>query len=232
MALTDNLISYWKGYEASGDLLDAVGSNIGTDHNSVGSGPGIISGARTFNGSNQYFNVPWNSSIQLGDIDVTFTCWVKFSTAPSGSQAIFSLINAAMTQWSIELYAQTDSWLWYCENAGGYFQPIVSSTILSGVWYFIAGVHDAAANEARLYVNAGTPAIVTNSGGLRALTDGNLYIGQELSGTAFVNGSLAEMGFWKRALSGAEIASLYNSGAGLAYPFGSGSGNITAWIRA
>lgn len=48
---------------------------------------------------------------------------------------------------------------------------------------------------------------------------------------ATYDGKVAHVGFWRRTLSGAERTSLWNSGTGLAHPFGeggvSGSGSLT-----
>ena len=38
------------------------------------------------------------------------------------------------------------------------------------------------------------------------------------------NGLIDEVGFWHKVLSQSEVTSLYNSGAGLAYPFSASAG--------
>jgi hypothetical protein len=45
------------------------------------------------------------------------------------------------------------------------------------------------------------------------LQNGTLYVGGE--GTGEFNGSIDAVGIWNRALSDAEVAELYNNGAGL-----------------
>jgi hypothetical protein len=57
VSLLTGLVSYWKLDEASGDALDAHASNDGADVNTVGSGTGKIGNARSFNGSDQRFDV-------------------------------------------------------------------------------------------------------------------------------------------------------------------------------
>jgi hypothetical protein len=50
-------------------------------------------------------------------------------------------------------------------------------------------------------------------------TNNGFDIGDRSNGSFPFNGSVDEFGIWKRALTSAEISSLYNSGNGLKYPF-------------
>lgn len=87
MSLLTNLESYWKLDEASGNATDAHGTNTLTNNNSVGSGTGKLNGCRTFaRASSQRLSIADNSSIGLGDVDFTFTAWVKFDSL-TGEQA-------------------------------------------------------------------------------------------------------------------------------------------------
>jgi len=69
------------------------------------------------------------------------------------------------------------------------------------------------------YLNgvAGTPTDITGVG----LNDTPLVAlgGFAAEGTWGFAGELGEIGLWKRVLAPADVVQLYNSGAGLSYPF-------------
>ena len=73
MALTTNLISYYKLDESSGDAIDAHGSNDGTVTGATQNVAGKINTAYSFDGAGQdrvsTFTTPANGTISL---------WVKF----------------------------------------------------------------------------------------------------------------------------------------------------------
>src|SRR5262249_29289721 len=73
--LRNNLISYWRLDEASGNAIDAIGTNTLIAHNAPGTTTGIVNGARTFNGNIQYFSIASNSSVENAANDFTFTAW-------------------------------------------------------------------------------------------------------------------------------------------------------------
>src|SRR5678816_4549644 len=83
MSLLTNLVSYWKLDEASGNRADAHGANTLTDSASgVPSTTGVISnGAGLFSGNTpRFLSHADNSDLSTGDIDWTFSAWVKFNT--------------------------------------------------------------------------------------------------------------------------------------------------------
>lgn len=71
---------------------------------------------------------------------------------------------------------------------------------------------------AAISVNGGAPATVATGQNLRGAD--NVYVGVNRSSPTFGNmrqGSLDQMGFWNRVLNSAEIATLYNNGAGCVF---------------
>ena len=81
MALTDNLISVWEMDEASGDAIDAHGSNDLTDTNTVAAAAGKINGARDFEtGNSECFLLADNTDLSMGDIDFSITAWVQLES--------------------------------------------------------------------------------------------------------------------------------------------------------
>lgn len=85
---------------------------------------------------------------------------------------------------------------------------------LNGVWNHMVFQREGTAH--RIYINGALGASATVSG---APTDATaIMLGNAAGGFPYA-GLLDEVGIWNRAISAAEIAQLYNGGAGLTHPF-------------
>jgi len=83
--------------------------------------------------------------------------------------------------------------------------------------------YDASLGNQFVSINGAT---ATTASGTFTNSGGDFSIGFDTSGgLAKYNGVIDEVGFWTRALSQPEIQSLYNSGAGITYPFNIASRN-------
>lgn len=226
MALTDDLISYWKLDEASGNALDAHGSNTLTDTNTVGAATGKISGGRDFESSaSEYFTIADNASLSTGDIDFTFSLWVNAESLAANADIISKDTATSPNREYIIGFASATPRFRFILFDGA------SATILSannlgapstGTWYFIVAWHDSVNNTMNIQVNNGAVDSVSHTTGT---DDGAapFRIGARGNTAEFFDGIVDEVGFWKRVLTSDERASLYNSGNGLAYPFTSGT---------
>lgn len=232
MALTDNLLSYWKLDESSGTRNDEVGSNDLTDSaSSVGSATGIISNGGDFvRASSEFLNIASASqspdlSINGASGDLTIVAWAKLASKP------------AEPMWVVSKYAFSNGnreYGLYWDNAADRFNFIVfnsvstSNTVTASsfgapstsTFYMLAARVDNTANTVTISVNAGTVdstalTVTTHNGGARFNISG--------SGNAtpieYWDGVIDEVGVWSRALSDAEITTLYNGGVGLTHPF-------------
>jgi hypothetical protein len=228
MALTDDLISYWRMDEASGNALDAHGSNTLTDVATVGSTTGKINNARDFEFSNaEFFWCADTADLSTGDIDFTIAAWVN-AEAFGGNRVIAAKYlggSANNREWQ----------LWYI-NGSARFELRVSpdgaagsvvtrqATTLgapsTGTWYHIVAWHDSVNNLLGIAVNGGAADTSAHTTGVFT-GDAAFSIGEGSSssvGTSW-DGLIDEVGFWKRVLTSQERTDLYNSGNGLAYPF-------------
>jgi hypothetical protein len=231
MALTTSLISYWKLDEASGNALDAHGSNELTDVNTVGSATGKILNARDFErGSVEYFTHVDNASLSVGDIDWTWGMWVQLESKSASSHYFVSKgADAYLVRWNagsdrFEVLLYTGS-AYITATANNFGAPS------TGVWYYILAWHDATENSLTIQVNNGTIDQVSTSGGFSPDTAGDLVIGDySTPALGFSHdGLLDEIGFWKRVLTTQERTDLYNSGSGFAYPFSAVGSSIKTW---
>src|SRR5690606_38146388 len=104
MALTDDLISYWKLDEASGNAVDAHGSNTLTETSgTIDAATGKINGGRDFEAiDTEYFTCADNAGLSAGDVDFTIAGWVNLESSAFG--AIASKHNgttAAGSEWTL-----------------------------------------------------------------------------------------------------------------------------------
>lgn len=221
MALTDNLVAYYKLDESSGNATDAVG---GTSLTASASAPtaatGKISGARQFTStSTQRFSLADNATHSTGDIDFSFSAWV-YMDARNNNRGFLGKWTSGQEEYALVylsnrlgFYVHDASSGQHGVNADDIGDPSAST------WYHIVCGHDALANIAFIQVNGGTRYTVAHTTGVRNGTSPfNIGDYNNDAGTV-LSGRVDEVGMWKRVLSSAEAITLYNSGAGLAYPF-------------
>jgi hypothetical protein len=211
--LLTSLVSYWKLEEASGSRADSYGTNPLTPVNTPTNGVGIIGNACNFVGSStQYLSHASNSDLQLGDRDWTIQFWASIGAA--GNQT-FLAKDATTREYHIDLAGGQLRMFWV--NGG---VPIVSSSpVTGGLWGHVLAWYDATANTLNLQINNGTVASVSDGGFVPPVGADEFRIGYDAAGGNPFTGLIDEVAIWKRLLTPAERASLYNGGAGLTYPF-------------
>lgn len=228
MALIDNLISYWKFDESSGNAEDAHGTNDLTNNNATAFATGKINnGADLERSSAQSFSIADASQSGLDFSDaLTFSMWVKFESALGREYYIAKRLGAGNQR----------SYLWYQADANSMnFDWQSNGTTGTGVavswspststWYHI--VVTKTGTSVKFYVN-GSQQGTTQTGAFSTIFNGTtkFEIGQwteDAASNRSFDGFIDEVGVWNRALDASEIAQLYNSGSGLAYPFSGGS---------
>jgi hypothetical protein len=161
MALTDNLVSYWKLDESSGNAADATGGgNTGTNNNTITYAAGKINNGSVLNGSNQYFSFP--NCPQTGNGSFTVTMWINgdsftgrhevfgFGTG-STRQGVTMNINAS-AQMGADFYGDATS------------AVTGSSTLSTGTWYFLAYTFDTSDDKLRAQIDENMKKPVKKSG--------------------------------------------------------------------
>jgi hypothetical protein len=226
--LVAGLISYWKLDEPVGDAIDSFGGNTLTAVNAPGSTTGIVNSARNFNGAQQYFEIPTNPSVEVGNTDFTFSVWAKLNDKSTNHTFIGKQIEDVVKNRDYSLYYDSvfNRMVFQVAGADGVTLTRAKADGLgspsTGTWYFMTGGYT---------YNGGASYIwISTNGGIKDTTSftdtvhvgaAPFMIGSVLSSTiGWQNGPIDEVGFWKRSLTGAEITTLYNSGAGLSYDFG------------
>lgn len=224
MSLLTNLVSFWKLDESTGNALDAHGSNPLTDNGALGlgSGTGKINNGRVLSPTySQYFSHADNADLSTGDIDFTFAGWIKPASFPSFAGLLSKGTSGADAANEFQVYIDNTagSRLAFTVGNGSVNGTVVSATfggMAVGNWYFFVAWHDSVNNVIGVSVNDASDTASYSSGGHD--NSGAFLLGR-LFGSQFWDGTIDEVGFWKRVLTSTERTQLYNSGNGLAYPF-------------
>jgi hypothetical protein len=221
--LLQSLVGYWKMDEVSGTRVDShTNGNDLTDNNTVTSSAGKIGLAATFTPANsESLSRADNTSLRGSTTEMSAACWIT----PND-------INGALYFTIIGKNTSGAAYSWRFAHAGPLLQvDITSADGVSGSSAFTfsqlsAGVraHVAFSYNAGVCVFYKNGAAVSNQGNNLFTTilqnTGLFQVGRYVAAdTAFFNGDIDELGYWSRALTAAEVLRLYNSNAGLTYPF-------------
>jgi hypothetical protein len=222
--LDNDLIAYWPLDEASGNAIDAHGSNDLTDVSSVGSAAGKVGNARDFEvGTGNYFEGADNADLSISsDQAFTIQAWVNLESK-ADSMGIVSKTTAG-SEYLLYYDLGADRFYFFIWDGSGTATSVEASSLGSpstATWYHIVAGHDPDNNKIFIRVNAGTQNETATSTGTRDL-DSAFRIGQWI--TFAWDGLIDEVGFWKRVLTSDEIADLYNSGDGRDYDYITGGG--------
>lgn len=236
MALTTNLVSYWKFDEASGNATDTVGANTLTNFGTATFGSAKINNGVTLNGTTQYMNITDAAQSGLGITgDLTMAGWINFSTFNSASIYVIggkaTLDAVTVRSWQIQMNVTGANKLDF-EISNGTLDPRsgVAWTPSTATWYYLTFVYTAAAGTVDSYINAVAQTQQTGYPTSINVSTAPFTMGSALQSgaqTFFLPASLDEWGVWSRGLTGSEITQLYNGGAGLAYPFAVASSNFS-----
>lgn len=233
MVDTTNLVSYYKFDEnaASTDVADAHAANTGTsttDTSNLYNATGIIN-------SDFYFNAASTYGISMGnvfnfDYDEPFSVsgWVENANPlDGGDAAIFSKedINAPYYGYALSYRYETASkffrfdWL----RLGEYIEIDWNYVLSPSSRYHVLFTYDGSGTIAgiKLYVDGSLVSKTTTTGSLSgsATTAIEFNIAKRDNSSQYWTGEMDEFGIWAEALTSTNATELYNSGAGLAYPF-------------
>ena len=218
MALTDNILAYWKlDNDGSGgvSLVDSTGNGYTlTNPYPVNLGTGIIGGDAVFTGTSGEYLGPVTLGVQNS---YSVGIWLKWSGAFSGGHQIF---YSSASELGIQAFFDEPSGTIHFANYGN--GPVEFDTGINiptdGNWHYYVITQDGSGNftfyldSTSVYTNTFTPGST-----LGGYITGLGAESNDLSQT--FNGQIDEVGTWSRALSPTEVNNLWNGGAGITYPF-------------
>ena len=212
MALTDNLISYWK---FDGDATDSKGSNDGTVSGASITTSGKINSAYSFDGTNDSINV---GSIALNNKSFSFSMWLANTNSSSTiSKLIIGQNSIGSTNNVLHIGRRSNTSKF---TFAFYTNDLDSSTNMStdGTWEHWVCTYNASTNSRKIYRNGTLDNSDTATADYQGT--GDLYIGYApFSSNSYFEGKADEIAIWDKELTSTEVTELYNSGNGLSYPF-------------
>jgi len=223
MALIDNLVSYWKFDESSGNAADAHGSNTLTNNNTATFAAGKINnGADLESSSSQSFSIADGSQSGL-DItgDLSLSMWLNPESITGTHGLVSKFVDSGQMAYRL---AFNTTQIFLTVSAAGFIETnaVWTNPLSTGSWQHIVVTYDASAGEATLYYNGTADTTETGLATSIKNSTATFRIGARSSvldaAELFYDGKIDEVGIWSKTLSGAEVTSLYNSGSGLAYP--------------
>jgi hypothetical protein len=219
MALSDNLIHYWK---LDGNSNDAVGSTNGSDTGiTYSSGNGkIVQGAGFARGSSSKISFGTGSDLQL-QAPFSIQLWYK---PGNGSSVVANVMVSGNNTGGngIQLVNYNGAFgvngMTFYEYYSGSFHGIDTDGLLTdGTWYHVVVTDDG--TTVKQYINGSVQSATMASGTIDYTSFVGFLLGRTGSGADGLTGAIDEVGVWTRALSGSEVTQLYNGGAGSAYPY-------------
>ena len=207
----EGLLSGLLAFYNLSDLTDASGNNRTlTNNGNVSFASGKIGNAAVFDGSNL---LTYPQLFMSGASAFSFACYVKCTSSTTyiyGEDAGSTLLLIS-THDNKATFNFMDGW-----------NPIQSSsTITDNQWHHLACVYDGASSVAKVYFDGTEESSRNSVAATLPISDApNFGLGGPPSGWgAKLQGSIDAAGLWSRALTSAEVAELYNAGAGKEHPF-------------
>lgn len=219
MALTDNLVSYWKLDESSGNAADSVGSNTLTNVNSVSFVSAVINNGADFEASSsQCFTIADGSQSGL-DLtgDMSFACWYKPETLPSGAYVMTPVVSkwvSTSNQRAYRFGISRDSGnimsLGFNHSGDGATSTnnYVNYAFSTGTWYLIGMAYDASAGSVEFFVNSTSIGTVTGLATSTFNSSAQFEIGGNVQQGEYADGIVDEVRCWNRLITATDMAEM------------------------
>lgn len=171
---------------------------------------GRVNGAITLDGSTGYLDATSSSDLQTSGA-VTVAGWVKLNGSETDQKIVSTQdgtsggFKLGIYQGKVEFEIRDSSNQYYLDRSvsGG-------TTLITGVWYHVAGVWDPTAGTISTYVNGQLDRQLSTTGSLAAST-GDLVIGRDgNSSSNYLNGTLDNLRVYDSALTASQITALYD----------------------
>jgi predicted Ser/Thr protein kinase len=202
------LVAWWA---AEGNAADSSGTNDGSPVNGAGFDAGKVGQAFSFNGANQYIQVPDSSDWDFGTREFTIELWAKFAAAGASSTFVahdegpyevnkwIFWLNHGLLQMHLNDSAHISA-----DLGSGAFNPVL------GAWYHLAVTRSGPVFS--FYVNGALNSVATHAGAVPSASAA-LTIGAT-ENHFFLDGEEDEIAIYNRALGQAEIQAIYDAGSG------------------
>ena len=213
------LVSWWGG---DNNALDIVGTNNGTLNGAMYA-PGKVGQAFSFDGTDDYFNVPYRSSLDLQG-SLTITAWINSTNNSSLNRGIAGKAGG------YQIYVEAGGLLVFGFYNGSHWTLLHSSILIpENVWVHVAGTFNSTDGTMQLYINGAPDTSLITAQRLSANANSVKVGGFGSDGSPF-SGRVDEVGIFNRALSASEIAAIYNADSeGMCRPSVAPPAGLVSW---
>ncbi|MEV0791970.1 LamG-like jellyroll fold domain-containing protein [Kribbella sp. NPDC050459] len=195
-------------YPLDGSGEDAVGNNDATLQGGAVYGPGQNGQGLSLNGSGQYADT--GAALLDTSKNYTASAWVKLNKADGAFQTFVSQDGDRDSAFFLQYSGQDQR---FAMSFPG-IRALSPTKPNPGQWYHVTGVRDVVQGELRLYVD-GQLVAAKSACTLDAGSTGNTVIGRAKFGgnpVDFLDGTVDQVHLYDRALTDAEVLTLYESG--------------------
>jgi len=211
--LNNDIMYYFRLNETTGDVIEEINGNNGTNQGATRGVEGIIDNAFYFNNA-ESDEVDGITDIMNWMDNFTLSYWYK--TSGSGDFVAFSTNVQSGTGVKIEDTSTSNDNQWHHFVAVHIGHGADNFTVYVDGVEKASGIYGDYVGCLNSGVFSGKAGIVPRGG--CSTGDGDIHLGR-ISGLPgqFFLGRLDEIGIWNRTLSSSEISDLYNSGSGITY---------------
>lgn len=220
MCSTDqDIIGAWHMNEASGayvgdtsgNALDGISEYIGPNIDTSGHS----GAARSFNGTQNYVSLP--TSPLYDTQSLTINTWIKLNDATKSGVIFQAGVNGPAAAYTL-FHASGDLTFRTVNSAGVLDELVVSATsrttyIYDNSWHMITAVYNPQTQQKLLYVDGILKDSKDYSETLKTMGETVARIGATSYATpsTLFKGSIDEVSLWRKAMSGSEVAGIYNA---------------------
>jgi len=224
------LVGWWPLDEISGatsvaaldDLGGSVVSNFGVPQPSaIGAAngpapvPGVVGGALSFDGTDDYVEIPSSNALNFGAGDFSIDAWIK-TTQDTGVAVILDKRQMSPYQ-GYHLFTSNGNLFLQLAAGGTYSNYPASAFVADGTWHHIAVAVNRTINKftVRWYVDGKDTSLDPPSTPLTGTLDNAapLRLGvRSFSLNGYWKGTLDELELFNRALTESEVFAIYDAG--------------------
>jgi YD repeat-containing protein len=208
------LVAWWPGNHSAQEV---IGGRDGLLAGGTAFGTGRVSGAFSFDGTNDTVQVAAHSALDVGQGGgLTIEFWMNPTDVTRNGRMIgwHSGLAASGTNFgvNVQMLGRTVNAQIY-DLAGVAHDVNLASVLTNNTWSHVAVTYDRAAGQGRIYFN-GVLRMTVSVGSYTARTGYRLFFGNVPFDPNFYRGLLDEVSIYDHALTSNEVAAVFASGAG------------------
>jgi Tol biopolymer transport system component/subtilase family serine protease len=203
----NGLVSWWRGENNANDFF---GTNNGSFLNGESYTNGRIGQAFSFNGSGNFVEIPDNNSLDVQMGDFTLAAWVKINSSREHFIAGKGACGSQSSRFYMGVDNMNDPFLDISHSTGGTRIGTSGNTLTVGQWHHLVmwkqGQDFKFFKDGNFVLQTNQPFTFEANDAVFTIGKGNSCAPPQLT----TDGAIDEVHLYNRALSDAEITTLYN----------------------